>query len=114
MLKTEKISLNSRMVQSEGNVVSDMGGEKVMLNIEKGKYYNLGELGGVIWELMNTPIEVNRIITSLLSEYEVEKTECEQQVLSFVHSLHEEGLIQIIAEGLIVFICRNEWILLIN
>ncbi|MDQ0242536.1 hypothetical protein J2S09_000072 [Bacillus fengqiuensis] len=98
MLKTEKILVNSRIVQSEGNVVCDMDGEKVMLNITKGKYYNLGELGGAIWELINTPIEVNEIITSLLYEYDVEKVECEQQVLSFVHSLHEEGLIQVITE----------------
>jgi hypothetical protein len=98
MLKTEKISLNSRIVQSEGNVVSDMDGEKVMLNITKGKYYNLGELGGAIWGLMNTPIEVNKIITDLLSEYEIEKSECEQQVLAFVRSLYEERLIQIIIE----------------
>lgn len=98
MLKTASISLNSKIVQGEGNVVSDMDGEKVMLNIAKGKYFNLGELGGAIWELMGTAIGVNEIITSLLSEYEVEKTDCEQQVLPFVRSLHEEGLIQIIAE----------------
>ena len=34
----------------KGNIVSDMGGEKVMLSIENGKYYNLGEMGGEIWE----------------------------------------------------------------
>ena len=33
-----------------------MDGEKVMLSIEKGKYYNLGLLGGVIWELIESPI----------------------------------------------------------
>jgi hypothetical protein len=99
MLKTEKVSLNSQIVQREGNVVSDMDGEKVMLNIGKGKYYNLGELGGTIWGLMNSPVEVNKIITALLSEYEIEKVECEQQVLAFIRSLHKEGLIQIINEG---------------
>jgi hypothetical protein len=98
MLKTEKISLNSRIVQSVGNVVSDMDGEKVMLNITKGKYYNLGELGGIIWELMDTTVEVNKIITALLSEYEIEKDECEHQVLAFINSIYEEGLIQIITE----------------
>lgn len=99
MLKTEKVSLNSRIVQSDGNVVSDMDGEKVMLNISKGKYYNLGEIGGAIWGLMNTPVEVSKIITTLLSEYEIEMVQCEEQVLSFVRSLHEEGLIQIITKG---------------
>ena len=33
-----------KFVQKEGNVVSDMDGEKVMLSIHNGKYYNLGEV----------------------------------------------------------------------
>ena len=57
MLKDKKISLNSRIVQSKGNMVSDMDGEKVMLNIEKGKYYNLGELGGTIWGSMSLQLK---------------------------------------------------------
>jgi len=32
----------------EGNIVSNMDGEKVMLSIKNGKYYNLGEIGGFI------------------------------------------------------------------
>ena len=45
MIKHEGIMLNQIVSQTKGNIVSDMGGEKVMLNIEKGKYFNLGELG---------------------------------------------------------------------
>ena len=29
------------IVQSKGNIVSDMGGEKVMLSVNNGKYYQL-------------------------------------------------------------------------
>ncbi|MEH7308974.1 PqqD family protein, partial [Neobacillus drentensis] len=36
MISTQKISLNSKVVQTEGNIVSDMDGEKVMLSIESG------------------------------------------------------------------------------
>lgn len=46
MMYTERISLKCQIVQSEENIVSDMDGEKVMLNVRKGKYYNLGETGG--------------------------------------------------------------------
>lgn len=95
MLKTEKISLSSRVVRRDGNVVSDMDGEKVMLNIEKGKYYNLGKLGGSIWDIISTPTEVNEIINNLLSEYEVQRIICEQQVLNFINSLQDEDLVQI-------------------
>ena len=50
MITNQNISLNDEVSQREGNIVSDMGGEKVMLSINNGKYYNLGEMGGEIWE----------------------------------------------------------------
>ncbi|MBT2699472.1 lasso peptide biosynthesis PqqD family chaperone [Bacillus sp. ISL-40] len=99
MISTQKISLNSKVVQTEGNVVSDMDGEKVMLSIESGNYYNLGELGGEIWDLIRTPIEINKLVDTLLLTYEVEKEICEQHVLSYIEQLSREGLIQVINLG---------------
>ncbi len=49
MLKTKELTQNHLISQMEGNIVSDMDGETVMLCIQSGKYYNLGELGGEIW-----------------------------------------------------------------
>lgn len=43
MIQESKIDVNHVIVQVEGNIVSDMDGEKVMLSIKNGKYYNLGE-----------------------------------------------------------------------
>lgn len=95
MLIKEKIFLVSKVVQNPGNIVSDMDGEKVMLNIDNGNYYNLGELGGVIWELIRYPISVESLINELLSQYEVEETECEIHVMSFINKLYTEGLISV-------------------
>ncbi|KIV54141.1 metallophosphoesterase [Aneurinibacillus migulanus] len=81
--------------QVPGNIASDMDGEKVMLNIQQGKYYNLGELGGEIWELMKTPISMEKLVTTLLSQYDVEPNECEEQVTTFLNQLLEEDLILI-------------------
>ena len=93
MIKKQVILLNQCVEQVKGNVVSDMDGEKVMLSIKNGKYYNLGRLGGVIWELIEKPIPVTQLVTTLMSEYEVEKLQCEEQVISFLESLLEEGLV---------------------
>ena len=49
-MNINEISLESVVSQVDGQIVSDMGGEKVMLSIHNGKYYNLGGLGGRIWE----------------------------------------------------------------
>ncbi|MEH7439030.1 lasso peptide biosynthesis PqqD family chaperone [Neobacillus drentensis] len=96
MLKDKRISVDCLIVQKEGNIVSDMDGEKVMLSISNGKYYNLGEMGGVIWDIIKNPISLNQLIVILMSEYEVEKRECEQQVFTFVDLLYSEDLIKII------------------
>ncbi|CAH2466605.1 lasso peptide biosynthesis PqqD family chaperone [Bacillus sp. S4] len=95
MIKKQVILLNQCVAQVKGNVVSDMDGEKVMLSIKNGKYYNLGKMGGVIWELIEKPISVTQLITTLLLEYEVEQSQCEGQVVSFLEMLLEEGLVVI-------------------
>jgi len=96
MISTQNISMNSKVIQMDGNIVSDMDGEKVMLSIESGNYYNLGEIGGQIWDLIRTPLEINEVVANLLLTYQVEKKECEQHVLAYIEQLNKEGLIQII------------------
>jgi hypothetical protein len=95
MIKNKSISVNHFVIQVKGNIVSDMGGEKVMLSVNKGKYYNLGEIGGDIWDLIEGGIAVNQLVTTLVSKYNVEKAECEEQVISFLELLISEGLVDI-------------------
>lgn len=95
MIKSRHSIKNQLYTQSPGNIVSDMDGEKVMLSVYNGKYYNLGEIGGVIWELIKEPLTVQELVTTLLSKYNVDQTECEEQVITFLIQLKKEGLINI-------------------
>ncbi|MRH42714.1 lasso peptide biosynthesis PqqD family chaperone [Aquibacillus halophilus] len=95
MIEHQAVSLNQIVKQGEGNIVSNMDGEKVMLSIHKGKYYNLGEMGGEIWEQIKDPTSVKELIESLLSQYDVEESECRDQVISFLGMLANEELIQL-------------------
>jgi hypothetical protein len=72
-----------------------MDGEKVMMNIQSGKYYNLGQVGGRIWDLLTDPVPVRLLISKLLQEYDVEQAECEAQVHAFLEQLYREGLIRL-------------------
>lgn len=95
MLNINNLTNGHILSQVPGNIVSDMDGEKVMLSIHNGKYYNLGELGGVIWELIKDPISIQELVIELQSQYEVEQTECEEHVTIFLSQLIEQGLINI-------------------
>ena len=50
-----------------------MDGEKVILSIKNSKYYNLGEIGGVIWDLIERTNSVSKLIDALMDQYEVEQ-----------------------------------------
>lgn len=95
MIKSRNISLDQLVVQIKGNIVSNMGGEKVMLSVKNGKYYNLGEIGGEIWDLIDEKTTVNQLVESVMSIYAVEQSKCEEQVLSFLEHLLDESLIEL-------------------
>ncbi len=100
MIINQHISIDHKVKQGEGNIVSDMGDEKVMLSINNGKYYNLGEMGGEIWDLMKEPLEVKQVVNSLLASFQVERKECEEQVIAFLNHLFDEGLVEIVKESI--------------
>ncbi|MEH7180535.1 lasso peptide biosynthesis PqqD family chaperone [Neobacillus vireti] len=93
IMKTQTILLNQTISQVKGNIVSDMAGEKVMLSIKNGKYYNLGEIGGDIWDLIEEPISINQLVSTLMNQYEINQSECEEQVISFLEHLLSEELV---------------------
>ncbi len=88
------IETDRLLVKSEDSLVSDMDGEKVMLSVRTGKYYNLGQVGGRIWELLGKPSTLAEITQILTEEYDVDRDVCEQQVRSFLQQLYQEGLIR--------------------
>lgn len=95
MIGSQIITSDRIIAQSEDNIVSDMGGEKVMLSVHNGKYYNLGQIGGQIWDMIRRPIAVSQLVAQLTSEYDVEPGQCENQVIDFLELLLGEGLIDI-------------------
>lgn len=93
MAQSQMIAVDQPVVQKPGSIVSDMGGDKVMMNIASGKYYNLGVIGGRIWTMIEQPKSVELIINELVLEYDIERIECEPQVVAFMDHLYSEGLI---------------------
>ncbi|MBH5317285.1 lasso peptide biosynthesis PqqD family chaperone [Paenibacillus sp. GSMTC-2017] len=92
-MKTELLSKSTVVSSCKENIVSDMGGEKVMLSVSSGNYYNLGHIGGHIWDAITEPISIQDLINTLLEQFDVDREECESHVESFLDHLRKEGLI---------------------
>lgn len=73
--------------------VTDLSGEKVMVDFEQGKYFMIKGVGNDIWDMLADGITVEQIIKNLLAEYEVTEEVCEIEVLKFLNSLEDIGII---------------------
>ncbi len=74
---------------------TELDGDKVMMDLDKGQYFALNSVGSAIWDIIENPISVNEIVETLLKEYEVEKEECEASVIEFLQGLENAELISI-------------------
>ena len=74
---------------------TDLDGEKVMMNLERGEYFMMNEVGSRIWEIINEPMNVKSIVDALRSEYEVDEETCKDTVIEFLGRLNNADLISI-------------------
>lgn len=89
------ISLENIVTQKNGLDATDMDGEIVMMDIEKGKYYSFNEVGSRIWNIIEKPIMVKQIVSILLDEFEVDEKTCETSVFSFLSGIYNDELITV-------------------
>lgn len=73
---------------------ADMNGETVMMEFSTAKYYNLGEIGGRIWEILEVPKTLGELATELMKEYDVDRERCESDLLPFLADLKVRKLIE--------------------
>ena len=73
--------------------VTDLSGEKVMIDFETGKYFLLKGSANEIWEYIEQDITVEEIVEKLMTVYEVDRQTCEASVIQFLTQLEENGFI---------------------
>lgn len=89
------LSARSIVVAAKDQVSSDLGSEVAILDLSAGTYYGLNEVGARIWELIQEPRAVSDVRDTLVSEYAVDATRCEGDLLALLERLCEEGLVDV-------------------
>lgn len=82
------------MVRKQGDWLSaKVGDELVMMSAEKGNYIGLSEVGARIWELIETPQDLDAVCAQLQNEYEVVPEVCRAEVETFLNELLKHGAV---------------------
>ncbi|NJK41360.1 MAG: lasso peptide biosynthesis PqqD family chaperone [Acaryochloridaceae cyanobacterium SU_2_1] len=94
-LTTATLSKETLIVATSEQVSSDLAGESVILNLKTGMYFGLNEVGASIWNLLKEPRLVSDILALIQQDYEVQASQCEQDVLALLQELMASELIEI-------------------
>jgi len=87
--------LTQRVVLSSEAMFQEIGGEGVILDLATSTYFGLDEVGVRLWQLLQTNPDLRAACDTLLSEYDVEPDQLEQDLLKLVAQLGEAGLAKV-------------------
>ena len=82
----ERIQINEKSIitRKAGMDTTDLDGEKVMMDLDKGQYFMMNEVGSRIWDIVEKPLSYEEVVNVLLSEYTVEEAECRETVKMYL------------------------------
>ena len=84
------------VVQREPEVISAEAGEDlVMVSIANGFYYGVSDVAREVWEAIEHPKKISDLLDNLTSTYNVDRSSCEEQTLSFLEDLLAENLLRV-------------------
>jgi hypothetical protein len=89
------IELSTMVKQSKHQVSCDLNDEIAILNLKSALYFGLDEVGAFIWQMLSEPRAVSELCTTVNDRYEVDTVRCRIDVLDFLTSLEQAGLIDL-------------------
>ena len=76
-------------------VSTTLGTESVILELQAGTYFSVNEVGTAVWNYLQQPRHVTDVIAHIVNKYEVSPDQAEAEILSFLQSLVDKGLVTV-------------------
>ena len=84
------------MIGRSGDWLSaKVGDEIMMMSAARGNYLGVNAVGARIWELIETPSDMDTICAALVREFEVDAVTCRAEVEQFITEMGKHGAVTI-------------------
>lgn len=91
----DHLSPESIVMAISDQVSCPLGDESAILNLKNSVYYGVNPVAASVWKMLGRPRSVGELRDALVEEYEVEPGRCEQDLITLLQKMREEGLIEI-------------------
>ncbi len=97
-MSLHSITVSSTIVRSSQFITTPMDNELAMMSLESNAYFGLDEIGAVIWEALEQPKTVGALCDELLARYDIDRAQCQADVIDFLTDLHEAKIVELVEE----------------
>jgi hypothetical protein len=90
------ITLNTAFRIAQDKTSSNLENETIVLDYSNGIYFELNQLGGYIWNLLQSysSITFNELLNKIIEEFEISKEMCQTDLEAFLQNLIHDKLIE--------------------
>lgn len=94
------LDASSVFQRSTEQVSCNLDEEVAILDLEKSRYFGLAGVGAHIWLTLEKPCSVGEICSSVVDHFDVSPEACRDDVVQFLTSLQQAGLVQAVNKPL--------------
>jgi len=95
MTLPQTLSLDCIVQRDPDVLAAEADQDLVMVSIASGFYYGVSDVARAIWEAIERPKKISDLINDLSSAYNIDRSKCEEETLSFLKELLTERLLQV-------------------
>jgi hypothetical protein len=92
------VSLAAHVKVPASVLVSNVGEEAVLLNLDSERYFGLDAVGTRMWEALSTHGAVDAAYAALIGEFDVDAEQLRRDLCELVEKLKEHGLVDVVDE----------------
>jgi hypothetical protein len=90
------INLTKRVAVPPDVLINVIDGESVLLNLKTESYFGLDAVGTRMWQILTGSESIQAACERLVSVYDIERQQLQQDVEALVQKLVEHGLVDIV------------------
>ena len=89
------LTSNSIIQRNPKVIAAEADQDLIMVSLATGHYYGLSDVAREIWDAIERPKRISDLVAYLIVNYRIDSSSCEDQTLSFLEALLDEGLLQV-------------------
>jgi hypothetical protein len=87
------MSAAPRYSRTQDIIEAEVGGEIVVLHTQNWQYYEFDRTGATIWGLLQVPRDLGALVDDLVTQFDVDRTQCTEETKAFLDDMIEQGLV---------------------